>query len=85
MGPADWEAVARAGVREFFASLWSFLKARALRLALLALVIFVLWRCQAVVTTLIGAFVLASAAGAVVDPVCRRAPYVASPTTPDVA
>jgi predicted PurR-regulated permease PerM len=71
MGRADWEAVVRAGVREFFASLWGFLKARALRLAVLALVFFVLWRCQAVVTTLIGAFILASAAGAVVDPVCR--------------
>lgn len=71
MGPSDWEAVARATVREFFASLWLFARARAIRIAILAVVFFVLWRCQAVVTTLIGAFILASAAGALVDPLCR--------------
>ncbi|MFM7321286.1 MAG: AI-2E family transporter [Armatimonadota bacterium] len=67
----DWETIARATVREFFASLWDFTRHRALRIGGLLLAGYVLWRCQAVVTTLIGAFVLASAAGAVVDPLCR--------------
>lgn len=74
MSRADWEAVTRAGVREFFTGLWEFTRRRAVRLAAMALVGFLLWRCHAIVTTLIGAFILASAAGALVDPLCRLRP-----------
>lgn len=57
--------------REVSESRWRFIGGAVLRLALLALCGYVLWRVHTIVTTLIIAGVLASAAGALVEPLTR--------------
>ena len=75
----DWEHIVRSGIHAFFTHMWAFFKARSIRLLLLAGILYLLWRLQTVVTTVIAAGILASAAGAFVDPVMRFKPLMKIP------
>ncbi len=67
--------------REVSESRWRFIGGAILRLTLLALCGYVLWRVHTIVTTLIIAGVLASAAGALVEPLTRfRVPFLTPKT-----
>ncbi|HVK03734.1 MAG TPA: AI-2E family transporter, partial [Armatimonadaceae bacterium] len=66
---SDRQRAAVAASSEGRLRFWSSL---LLRLALLALTVYVLWRIQAVVTTVVIALVVASAVGALVRPLTRR-------------
>lgn len=75
----DWEHIVRSGIHAFFTHMWAFFKARSIRLLLLAGILYLLWRLQTVVTTVIAAGILASAAGAFVDPLMRFKPLMKVP------
>lgn len=71
--------------REVSETRWRFIGGAILRVALLALCGYVLWRVHTIITTLIIAGVLASAAGALVEPLTRfRIPFL-SPKTQRIA
>lgn len=67
----DWEHITRVGVHAFFSNFWSFLKMRVVRGAILIGIVYLMWRLQAIVTTVIAAGILASIASAMVTPCLR--------------